>query len=153
MSSLQPERRKPAEGVHIYSGEPTIVFVTVCTKDRIPWLACEEAHKVLVGIWREAQAWLVGHYVLMPDHLHLFAAPRDLEVPIERWIRFWKSRFSRSHGHKDWAWQSHAFHHRLRQDESYSQKWLYVQENPVRAELAREIGQWPYQGVVHELKW
>jgi REP element-mobilizing transposase RayT len=162
-----PTRRKPAQGVHIDFNQPTIVFVTACTKDRARWLACDEAHRLLAEIWRRADAWLVGNYVLMPDHLHLFAAPRfdgwgsatllrSLDRPyitIERWITFWKSQFSKSHRHADWVWQPSAFHHRLRRDENCSQKWLYVQENPVRAGLAKEIGQWPYQGTIHELRW
>ncbi len=187
-ASPYPDRRKPAEGVHIYLHQPTMVFVTVCTKDRARWLACEEAHRLLAEVWRRAEAWLVGNYVLMPDHLHLFAAPRlggapgratlrrslgdgkrlggslalpDLALPgdalpcitIERWMTYWKSQFSRGHRHADWVWQSSAFHHRLRRDESYAQKWLYVQENPVRAGLAKEIGEWPYQGSIHELRW
>jgi REP element-mobilizing transposase RayT len=146
-------RRKPAEGVLIDSHQPTIVFVTACTKDRAPWLACEEAHHLLTDAWRQAAAWLAGNYVLMPDHLHLFAAPRDLSFTIEQWIAYWKSQFSKAHDHADWLWQANAFHHRLRDDESYSQKWLYVQENPVRAGLVKEIGQWPYQGTIHELRW
>jgi REP element-mobilizing transposase RayT len=151
--SPYPNRRQPAQGVHLDFNQPTIVFVTVCTKDRARWLACEEAHRLLVEVWRQAESWLVGNYVLMPDHLHLFAAPRDLDFTIERWLTFWKGRFSKSHNHAEWAWQGRAFHHRLRGDESYSQKWLYAQENPVRAGLAGEIGQWPYQGMIHELRW
>jgi len=109
-------------------------------------LACDEAHRLLMRIWRhEATSWLVGDFVLMPDHLHLFAALYDLALTIERWIAFWKGRFSKAHGHCEWAWQTNAFHHRLRRDENYSQKWQYGRENPVRAGLAREIGQWPYQ--------
>ncbi len=32
------------------------------------------------------------------------------------------------------------------QDESYGQKWKYVQENPVRAGLVQRPDQWRYQG-------
>lgn len=148
-----PNRRKPAEGVHIELGRPNLVFVTVCTKDRHPWLACEEVHGLLVRVWRQADAWLTGRYVLMPDHLHLFAAPRDLGFTIERWLQYWKSQFSKAHPHEAWAWQANAFHHRLRHDESYSQKWLYMRENPVRAGLVREVDAWPYQGEVYALRW
>jgi len=147
----QPSRRKPAEGVRVELGRPSIVFVTTCTKNRVCWLACEEAHRLLIDTWRQATAWLVGNF-LMPDHLHLFAAPRDLSFTVQRWISYWKSQFSKAHHHADWVWQSRTFHHRLRQDESYSQKWLYVQENPMRAGLAKEIGQWPYQGAIHVLR-
>jgi hypothetical protein len=31
-------------------------------------------------------------------------------------------------------------------DESYTQKWEYVQENPVRAELVVRADEWRYQG-------
>ena len=148
-----PQRRKPTEGVRVDLGGPTIVFVTVCTKDRCPWLACQEAHELLVETWHLAEAWLVGYYLLMPDHLHLFAAPRDLRFTIEGWLQFWKSRFTKSHAHGEWTWQDHAFHHRLRHTDSYSEKWEYVRENPLRAGLVARFEDWPYQGMIHALRW
>lgn len=153
-SSQRPVRSKPPAGVRIDLGRLNFVLMTVCTKDRIPWLACEEAHRLLVHIWRsDATAWLVSNYVLMPDHLHLFAAPRDLSFTIEKWLAYWKSQFTKGHAHRDWAWQSNSLHHRLRCEESYSQKWLYMQENPVRAGLVSKSSLWPYQGIVHDLRW
>jgi putative transposase len=85
---------------------PTIVFVTVCTKDRRPWLATSENHTALLSVWREARAWVVGRYVLMPDHLHLFAAPGRLELPLDNWIRYWKSQFTRTRLVGSQEWQS-----------------------------------------------
>ena len=66
-----------------------IVFLTVCTKDRIPWLANAAVHDTLRDVWAKSKAWLVGCYVLLPDHLHLFCTPRDLEIPLNRWVSFW----------------------------------------------------------------
>src|SRR4029077_13534604 len=43
-------------------------------------------------------------------------------------------------------WQPGFFDHVLRNDESYSQKWEYVRENPVRAGLVVRADEWPYQG-------
>ena len=43
-------------------------------------------------------------------------------------------------------WQPGFFDHVLRHDESYSQKWEYVRENPVRAGLVVRADEWPYQG-------
>ena len=66
----------PAHGVQVDPTGPTIVFLTVCTKDRKPWLALRgEPPLLLVRSGAVAQAWRVGRYVLMPDHIHLFAAP------------------------------------------------------------------------------
>ena len=45
------------------------------------------------------------------------------------------------------------FHHRLRRDESYSEKWDYVRMNPVRAGLIADPDRWPYQGILNELPW
>ncbi len=43
-------------------------------------------------------------------------------------------------------WQPGFFDHVLRNDESYSQKWEYVRENPVRARLVPRADDWQYQG-------
>ena len=49
--------------------------------------------------------------------------------------------------------QAGGFHHRLRDGENYAQKWQYVRENPVRAELVARPEDWPYFGRVHEIGW
>ena len=88
-----PQRKRPASGVHISRDLPTIVFVTVCTHNRVPWLAQPDAHTALLAAWTEADAWSIGFYMIMPDHIHFFCAPHDLEMPFGNWMRFWKSRF------------------------------------------------------------
>ena len=65
-------RRHPAKGVFIFRGQPTIVFLTVCTQNRTPCLANTRVHDALVASWDDADAWLVGCYLIMPDHIHLF---------------------------------------------------------------------------------
>ncbi|MCH7840541.1 MAG: transposase [Planctomycetes bacterium] len=72
-----PNRHHPAHGVRINPIERTIVFVTICTKHRKPWLATSETHQQLYAIWTDATAWRVGWYVLMPDHVHLLIYPRE----------------------------------------------------------------------------
>ena len=68
-------RKHPAHGVFMPGGKPIIVFLTVCTKGRHPWLATPEIHAHLRSVWIGADAWFVGRYVVMPDHIHLFASP------------------------------------------------------------------------------
>ena len=110
-----PGRKKPAGGVKVLLWQPTIVLLSVCAKDRKPWIAQRAVQESLEEIWRKADAWLVGSYLLMPDHLHLFCAPRDLHFTIEQWLTFWKREFSRKHLTENWAWQRNGFHHRLRE--------------------------------------
>ena len=148
-----PRRKNPASGVHIQLGQSNIVLLTIATEQREPWLACELAHELLQQTWSEATAWLVGDYLLMPDHLHLFCAPRNLHFTIEEWIGYWKRQFSRKHGNQNWKFQSRGWHHRLRDGESYSQKWIYVQENPIRKALVQRIEDWPFKGRIFDLMW
>jgi putative transposase len=154
--SVQPRiesvgRRNPAPGVHIRLDEPNWVLLTVATEDRQPWLASGEVQPILHETWAEATAWLVSDYLLMPDHLHCFCAPQHLEVTLEAWITYWKRLFRRKHGNPDWRFQSRGWHHRLRSDESQHEKWLYVQENPVRRGWVARMEDWPYKGRVHEI--
>ena len=149
-------RKHPTHGVEINADGPTIVFLTVCTKDRLKWLASEDVHDHLRTVWREATAWLVGRYVLMPDHLHLFAEPNESFVPyvkFDAWVRYWKSQFSKRHPDRECRWQTDHWDRRLRRDESYDESWHYVYHNPVRSGLVTTADQWPYQGEVHDLRW
>jgi len=49
------------------------------------------------------------------------------------------------------TWQAEFFDHILRSGESYSQKWDYVKENPVRAGFVVRSDEWPWQGEVESL--
>jgi REP element-mobilizing transposase RayT len=89
---------------------------------------------------------------IMPDHIHFFCSPTDISSAIEPWITFWKREFRRALGAEAPRFQIDSFHHRLRGDESYAQKWEYVRANPVRAGLVKRPEDWPYQGVIHELR-
>ena len=71
-----PQRQNPASGVHAKPGQSNIVLLTVTTEKRDPWLANETAQQLLHETWSEAMSWLVGDYLLMPDHLHCFCAAR-----------------------------------------------------------------------------
>ena len=148
-----PGRRTPAHGVHVTLGGPNWVFLTVCTENRQRWLAQAAVQQALHDIWAHtATAWWVSDYLLMPDHTHLFCAPHDPRFTIERWMAFWKDRFAKTHL-VDGAFQTGGFHHRLRDDESYENKWRYVRENPVRHHLVPRPEDWPYFGRVHEIHW
>jgi putative transposase len=146
-------RKHPAHGVLILPDQPTIVFLTVCTNGRIPWLAAPEVHDLIRSAWTDATAWMVGRYVIMPDHIHLFAAPSSPELPLENWVRYWKSMFSKKHGRPEHRWQTDHWDTRLRSGESYEEKWRYVVKNPERHKLIERAEDWPYQGEIYELRW
>jgi putative transposase len=146
------QRRHPAKGVFIFLGQATIVFVTVCSQQRKKNLANPIVHEALVKVWSKADRWMIGRYMIMPDHIHFFCSPTDVTLEIEPWITFWKREFRRTLGGRAPRFQIDSFHHRLRGEDSYSEKWDYVQENPVRAGLVKDPEDWPYQGVLNELR-
>ncbi|MBX7211856.1 MAG: hypothetical protein K1X78_26355 [Verrucomicrobiaceae bacterium] len=132
-------RRTPAKGVlPTYDGATTL-WCTVCTEDRAGWCATDEVMSLLHDIWQNvATAWLVGDYLLMPDHVHFFCSPAEGKYfEVERWTLFWKDRFSKRCGDPEWPWQRGVFHHRLRSEGEYSEKMTYMRNNPVRKALVR----------------
>ena len=149
---LLPQRGHPAKGVFIFLGQATIVFVTVCARGREKNLANVAVHDALLGAWNKADRWMTGAYVIMPDHVHFFCSPKDDNFSIEQWVTFWKREFRRHLGVAAPRFQSDSFHHRLRGEESYAEKWEYVRANPVRAGLVKSPEDWPYQGVLNELR-
>ena len=139
-----PHRHKPASGVFLSPTQPTIVLLNVCTHQRSPWLAQPVVDEILKRVWGEALAWLVGRYVLMPDHLHLFCAPGAQPAPLDRWVSYWKRLFTLQALNPTWRWQVGHWDTRLRRREGYEQRWQYVLQNPVRRGLVARAEDWPY---------
>ena len=92
------QRIRPDRGVAIKEHLPTLVFVTICTKGRKPWLATDQNHQLLRTIWTEATYWKIGPYVILPNHLHFFAWPGRLHADIDDWMQYWKSIFTKRLG-------------------------------------------------------
>ncbi len=143
----------PATETH---NRATIYFVTVCTDRRRPVLASDAGHGVLISAWRKATWFSVGRYVIMPNHVHLFCSPAQFPPEsLARWVSFWKSDAARrwpaiSEGK---LWQRDFWDTQLRESDSYHGKWLYVENNPVRAGLVASAADWKYQGELNVLRW
>lgn len=148
-----PSNRKPTHGILRFNNQPTVIFDTICTKHRLPWLADEDVHQLLRQVWADAKHWLVGKYVLMPDHIHLFAWETEQSRDYESWTRYWKSQFSKRHGNHDHRWQADHWETRIRNANAYEEKWNYIRQNPVRHELVEAPEDWPYQGELFQLEW
>jgi putative transposase len=152
---MLPKRKHTAKGVIEDDRTPTVIFLNVCTANRKPWLADAHVHETLVQVWHSATHWEVGPYILMPDHLHLFAWPGYGSATFDRWIQYWKSAFKRTIGNPDLSWQSGGFHHRIRSWEGAEEKRRYMMMNPVRAGLVATPEEWPFRGEIfrHDVWW
>jgi len=153
--------------------EQPIYFVTVCAKNRRPILARNNIAKILEEEWHSAHkrhGWLVGRYVIMPDHAHFFCTPEHEAKPLSQFVGAWKRWTSRriheltvattdDRGLRTTSpattsvWQREFFDHVLRSAESYGEKWDYVRDNPLRAGLVLSRDDWPYAGEIKQLEF
>jgi REP element-mobilizing transposase RayT len=127
-----------------------LYFVTFCTHQRRPFLARDEVHAAFVLFAERAEREFnigVGRYVIMPDPVHLFVRGGE-DFRLGRWVGLLKQALAKASNlarAKTQLWQEGFFDHVLRSDESYSQKWNYVRENPMRAGFIKSAEEWPYQ--------
>ena len=135
------------------------MFFTAVTNGRRALLATDLVHELLRGLWDRSagmNGWFVGDYVLMPDHVHLFACPDGDADDMAAWVKMWKSvsarRLIRECDVEAPVWQEEYFDRFLRTSESYAQKWEYVRNNPVRAGLVSDADAWPYKGRIFDLR-
>ena len=143
----------------IYIGQQ-LFFVTFCTRNRKRISSLDRAQSALQEYGRVAIEQFkvgLGRYVIMPDHVHLFVRG-DSDFRLSLWVGGLKrailvallkeAQATRLPLQGRSLWQPGFFDHILRSDESYAAKWNYVRDNPVRAGLVKDAGEWPYQGEV-----
>lgn len=81
----------------------------------------------------------------MPDHLHLLLSPRvNRDESLSAYLKWFKRWFNESQK-PDWDWITGGFDRLIRSDESVTEKWEYMRQNPVRGGLVKDPDEWPYQ--------
>jgi putative transposase len=150
--------RPPRLPVIFRKYDPPLYFITVCTHGRRSILASDEFHKHFVSFMKRKseQGIACGEYVIMPEHMHFFLRFNPREYQLGRTVGFIKKSLSKSLGKSGIPlphWQSGFFDHVLRSADSYSEKWNYIQENPVRAGLVDCSSEWKYQGAIVSIRY
>ncbi|MCX6937992.1 MAG: transposase [Verrucomicrobia bacterium] len=130
-----------------------VYFITCCALQRRPWLAKPEIHVAWqeFGLRGKAMGVSIGRYVIMPDHMHFFvrlAPERRLDMTVRGLKRVLSNAVA---GEDRGEWQPGFFDHVLRREESLSEKWNYVVNNPVRAGLVNDAAEWPFTGEIVNL--
>ena len=143
-ASARPVRKPPNHSVHFHGRFGATYFVTICCQRRGTNQLCTNAvANVLFETARRyhaSQRWYLKLLLLMPDHLHmLIGVPGDAKL--SNLIRDFKRLTVRI---ANVAWQRNFFDHRLRHDESESEKVAYTRANPVRAGLIGPSDHWPF---------
>src|SRR5438309_80367 len=110
--------------------QDVVYFVTFCVQGRRRVLANDQAFVAFQHAVERLTDWTVIAGLLMPDHLHILAAPKEREAAVgnlsgalKRWVR--------QKLQATWEWQPGCFDRLLRSEESATQKRHYIRENPV----------------------
>jgi putative transposase len=145
-------RSRPAHFPPIPRREnPVVVFVTVCTQSRSVNLCNDIIHNTLIEVWHKFNYWLVGDYVLMPDHLHFLCAPlAGYPSTLHDWMKAWKATSVRMLKEKE-LWQRNYWDTQIRSADHLIERQGYMEKNPVSAKLCGSINDWRYRGRVFEI--
>ena len=159
MKNNLPERKHLKRiVVFLPESKRVIYFVTVCSyKRRKIFITDKPIQVTLESLIKSAEStgWNILNICFMPDHVHLLLSPlqtreQKLSKIIQRWKSSSKQRLN-SAGIKGSIWQAEFFDHLLRSDESLTDKWNYVEMNPVRAGLSISPEKYPYIGTPTEI--
>jgi putative transposase len=140
----RPVRKRLDHSRSFHSRFGATFFITICCRWRgVNQLCKEDFAGALFDTaqrYHAAQRWYLKLLLLMPDHLHmLIGVPGDAEL--SKLIRDFKritTRFA------EIDWQRNFFDHRLRHDESETEKFACIRQNPVRAGLIGADEKWRY---------
>jgi putative transposase len=129
--------------------EPPLYLVTLCTNRRRKLLANDLVHSALIKFVKVGtdRGFALGRYVIMPDHIHLFVRG-TIDFNLGAWVAALKRVVAAAVSGGRGIWQRGFFDHVIRNSESYSQKWNYVRDNPVRAGLVSTPNDWAFQGEI-----
>jgi REP element-mobilizing transposase RayT len=148
--------------------EPPIYFITICTRNRRSILTRENAANVLIAEWQNARAnVIVGQLVATLSWLTTsisFAGRNTKQKPCHGSSGLGRhgpaEKIQRARPQPTAAattpqalWQREFFDHLLRSSESYSEKWNYVRDNPVRSGFVLSADDWPYSGEIERLEF
>ncbi len=135
----------------------TIYFITLCIEARKPVLANVQAWTICRAVFDKLDRWKILSAIAMPDHLHILTAPVNRDASISDFSKWFKRWFNEAYRISNcrpsvpdgtamaWQWLEGCFDRLLRSDESLSEKWEYLRQNPVRAGLVEHSEDWPYQ--------
>ena len=131
-----------------YSQRGCYYFLTTSVADRRPIFA-DRNHAVIV---LSAIRWLhtrnrfiIDAAVVMPNHLHLVGKLGESTLPgIMHTLKSHTARQLSRAGVETPVWQDGYHDHGLRNSDDYKARIRYVLQNPVRAGLVRQVGDYPF---------
>ena len=126
-------------------------FLTFCTHLRRPLFTDPElVVTVLAQILQCAEGcgFVIPAYVFMPNHAHLLVEGAVESADLEQFVKLAKQRSAYEHAkaRRGRLWQPSYVDRILREDDSTTAVIAYIMNNPIRAGLAKCIGEYRFAG-------
>ena len=100
-----------------------VYFITICVVPRCDALANDGAWKTVCATLARLDKWNIHCIMTMPDHIHILSAPRERELSVAAFLKWFKRWFNESyHACEKWRWQPGGFDRLLRTSESVHEK-------------------------------
>lgn len=150
VGALAPEGRiGMATPKHRASPGSSYFVTTKCWQGRRVFDVAENADILLATLfhYRDAGAYQLHEFVIMPDHLHLLLTP-GATTTLERAVQLIKGgsshRIHKERGHAGEVWQKGFHDWTIRDIADWHAKVEYIRLNPLRARLVASAEDWPY---------
>ena len=96
--------------------------------------------------------WQLSAAVVMPDHVHVLAQPLtrpaggafDLAEIIHSIKRFSARKINQGRGVEGSLWQDERYDRIVRDEAEFLEKWQYIRNNPVKADLSSAPEEYPW---------
>ena len=151
--SFKPKGKLPRLERHHYQGHAVVFWTNTLEERARGWLTPEfHCHfRELLLHCAAREHLLCPTYCLMPDHVHLVWMGVTWTSDQLNAMKFLRVRLEPVLGGGR-MWQHQAHDHVLREEDrkrnAFSRFCFYTLANPVRAELVRTEGDWPFLGAV-----
>jgi putative transposase len=115
--------------------------------DRLAWLAALRDSAATLSV-------AIHAYVLLPDHVHLLATPRSAEALgqlVQAIGRRYVVAYNRRHGRSGTLWDGRFRASVVEPGAALLACLRYIEQNPVRANLVAQAGDWAWSSAGHHL--
>jgi putative transposase len=143
----KPSRNTKPEDIQ---GGSRTFFISSRTSMGLPLFQSESMANLFIDVLRTYVAkkkFRINDFVVMPDHFHLLIT-LDGALTIEKALQLIKGNFSyrakKELGFQREIWQRGFSDERIWDRESFLSHRLYIDDNPVKAGLARSAEEYPY---------
>jgi putative transposase len=129
--------------------------VTSRTNDKKRVFECNVGRKTMLLVLEDARekfGFRLANFCIMPTHIHLLIIPGEKGnlSRVMQWIKTHSAkRWNRIHGSTDHLWGERYFARVIKDPREYFYAMEYIDQNPVKAGLAHDVGVWKASGAYY----